>query len=349
MQGTMNIIGAGGAGIAIVSQVSEKLSALGSGFSKIKVSYIDTSKNNIATVKGGESRFFKIETKSHAKEEIVGSGGERKAHASDILIGVNEYLDQMGIKEAVTGEYYFVVFSASGGTGNMVGAFLIRSLLEMGIPVVAVIAGDSTCGLYAANTLDTIATLHNIVIKNSQTLSVMYINNEAYMGNGHANAIKEANLSIFNSLSAMSLFLSGDNLDIDAQDMRNFIDQNNYSKINIPAGLYAINSFSKEVVIPDGCKATVSRTLTTSTISPDLNIENLQHSKVGRILDENALKIYNEYAPIHLISYANFFTKETARLKTYSTSMLNDLNNIEIDSIQGSDNSQLDDDTGIIF
>ena len=347
--GTIKLIGCGGAGISVVAQVSDKLSALGNGFSNIKVSYIDTSKNNIATIPSGESKFFKIETKSHAKEVINGSGGERRTHAIDIMDGVKEYLDKERIKDNVTGEYYFVTFSASGGSGNVIGLFLVQSLLEMGIPVVAVMIGDSTNGLFAMNTLDTIATLHNVAIKKNKTISVMYVNNEAYISNGHSNAIKEANMSIFNSLSAMSLFLSGGNLDIDAQDMRNIIDQKNYTKLNIPAGLYAINAFSKEVVVPDGCKPTVARTLTTDTVSADINISGLQHHKIGKILDENAINIYGEHAPLHLVAYANFFTMETNRLKTYTDSMLTDMNNIEIDALSGTSNSEIDDDTGMIF
>jgi len=349
MKGTMKIIACGGAGIAVGSQVSDKLSVLGSGFSNVSISYVDTSKNNIDTIPDGGSKFFKIDTKSHSKEEISGSGSDRRTHVPDIIDGVNAYLDKEGIKEPVTGDYYFVMFSGSGGSGSVIGLFMMQNLLEMGIPVVAVIIGDSTNGLYAMNTLDTIASLHGMALKKNKTISIMYVNNEAYMGNGHSNAIKEANMSIFNSMSAMSLFLSSENLDIDAQDMRNLIDQKNYNKLNIPAGLYAINTFSKDVVMPDGCKATVARTLTTDIASPDINVEGLHHHKVGKILDENALAIYSEHAPIHLISYANFFTMETERLKSYTDGMLTDMNNIEIDTIQGTENSDVDEDTGMVF
>jgi len=349
MKGKMKIIGCGGAGISVVSQVGEKLKALGSGFSDINLDYIDTSKNNIATVPNGEKSFFKIDTKSHTKEEVAGSGGDRKTHALDIMDGVKEYLDNRKIKEAVTGDYYFVTFSGSGGSGNVIGLFLVQSLLKMNIPVTAVVIGDSTNGLFAMNTLDTIASLHGSVTKLDKALTVIYVNNEAYKSNGHSNAIKEANMSIFNSMSAMSLFLSGCNLDIDAQDMRNIIDQKNYNKLNIPAGLYALSAFSKDVVIPDGCKPTVARTLTTDVASPDINIEGLHHHKVGKILDENALSVYSEYAPVHLVTYANFFTMETARLKSYTDNMITDMNNIEINTIEGTSNSEIDEDTGMVF
>jgi len=349
MANTIKIIGCGGAGIAITSELNKSLSTLGSGFSNVKVSYIDTSVNNIQTIPGGKDNFFKIETKSKAKEDIAGSGGERKTHAADIMDGVREYLDDKRIKGPVTGDYYFIVFSASGGSGSVSGILLMKELLAMNIPAIAVMIGDSTNGLYAVNTLDTIASLHSIAKSLNKTVPVMYVNNEAYMGNGHTNAINDANMSIFNSMSAMSLFLSGENLDIDAQDMRNIIDQSNYNKFNIPAGLYALNSFSKEVVVPEGCTPTVARTLTTNTASPDINIEGLAHHKVGKILDENAIGIYGEHVPIHLVTYANFFTMETKRLKSYTDNMYSNVNAIEVETLEGTATSEVDEDTGLIF
>lgn len=349
--GKMNIIGCGGAGLAVANEVGESLAVLGKGFSDVDIKYIDTGYNNINNLNVDKSDFFKIETKSLTKSDIHGSGGDRQTHASDILIGVKEYLDKKKITKSVTGEFYFIIFSASGGSGSVIGTLLIKELLELKIPVVGVVIGDTKNLLYAQNTLKTLSSLHKMSQNLDKNISMIYVNNSYYSENGQSAGIKDSNQVIFNSLATMSVFLSGANLDIDSQDMINIINQDNYNNSNyeIPRGLYALSAFSKDVVIPEGCVPTGSRTLTSDTVSGDINVKDLAHDKLGKILEENVLKKYGKMLPLHLVTYTNYFTNESHKLKDYIVKMKNKYANLEIDEIASIDGAKTDEETGLDF
>lgn len=112
--GKINVIACGGAGINIADKVISMVGELGEGFAEVAVSYCDTSRANIdkITPKG---KFWHVTTKSHSKDAIDGAGSERQKLSNDIIANVTEYLDSNKILKHITGEYYFVVFSASGG------------------------------------------------------------------------------------------------------------------------------------------------------------------------------------------------------------------------------------------
>lgn len=340
MSNLIHIFACGGCGINVAHSIVDNLKALGDGFSRISDHYIDTSSNDIFKVKNGDAKFHQIKSKSLSKEHISGSGGERATHAKDIEENVKKYIDELGIKKT-TGEYAVVMFSASGGSGNVIGTYLINNLFEKDIPTVAVVIGDSTSILYTMNTHKAIKSLDGTAKKARKPLSVIYINNEAYASSGLKQAIVLANKSIFNSLSALSLFLSGDNHSLDAQDMINMIDQSKYTTLNIPVGLYGLNGFSKEIVIPDGCVGTGVRTLYNEGESPDINFVPWHH-KYGAITEENVLNKYGAMTPIHLVSYTNFFTTEMKRLDKQKQQYLSTMNSVEIDEISNDD--ETDDD-----
>ena len=341
------VVGCGGCGVNIVKNVGDMLASLGDGFCDIERYYIDSSKNDTPQeVIDCDTSYF-IKPSSLSKGMISGSGGERATNAKDIEEGVKEFIDNNNLAKYNVNEYTILVASISGGTGSMVIPYILKNLLENDIPTVVVAVGDSTNGLYAKNTLKSISTLHNLATKYKKALSVMYVNNGTFMQDGIKNAIENANRSIFNSLSSLLLFLSGENKSIDHKDMAMIIDQSKYTSINIPSGIYALNAFSKTVVLGEGMQATVARTLTIDPVSPDINLS-LGHHKTGTILSENAKSIYKEHVPIHLVAYTNFFTSEVDRLKDYVNNIDNAFQAITIDSLTSTNDAVVDDD-GIVF
>lgn len=114
MAGKINVIACGGAGINVADKVISMVSELGDGFAEVSVSYCDTSRANIdkITPKG---KFWQVTTKSHGKDAIDGAGSERQKLSNDIIANVTEYLDSLKIVKHTVGEYYMVIFSASGG------------------------------------------------------------------------------------------------------------------------------------------------------------------------------------------------------------------------------------------
>ena len=90
----LNVVAAGGAGISISDKVITKIGELGSGFAGVDQYYIDSSMNNIDKIEHDEKKFFKITSKSVGGNELAGAGGNRTNNVSDVVAGVQEFLNK---------------------------------------------------------------------------------------------------------------------------------------------------------------------------------------------------------------------------------------------------------------
>lgn len=215
---------------------------------------------------------------------------------------------------------------------------VIKGLLERNIPTIAVVIGDSSNGLSANNTLKTLATLQKIASMCNKPLSMVYINNASVNDKNMMEAESKANSMLFNTISTLSLFLSGQNEAIDNQDMTFIIDQSNFTSLNISSGLYGLVIASKDPVLPPDSIPTVARTLTIENVPYDINNLTLLHHKRGYVTNENAKNLYSKQFPLHLISFANIFTIEEKALKSTVDHYKNIMDNIAVKqiSIEGS-------------
>jgi len=320
-QTNIKLIGCGGGGINASKYVSERVNNLGSGFSGIDVKYIDTSKSTTDNV-------FLIESIHRTEDEINGSGGLRATNAKSIVEGIKKFIDENNIRYKI-GEYYFIMFTASSGSGSVAGPLLVKELMALNIPVVPIVIGDTSTALYAKNTLDTLATLNAIA---KTPLCISYVNNSVY-GNNTKQAIEKANDELFNIMSGFAVFLSGKNKDIDAKDMENILNLNNYNpKLNIKKGLYGIDIFNKDLIMKDYYIPIVGRTLCDSECEIENNIK-LLHNKVGVITNENAKNLYKNETPIHMVTYANIFANEKKVITKIIEDYDNIMNSIVVDEV----------------
>ena len=161
-------------------------------------------------------------------------------------------------------------------------------------------------------------------------------------GSGNAGE-KHVNERIRNIVSVLSLFLSGNNLEIDQKDMEGFVDQSMYTTITVPAGLYGLSVFSNDIDIPEGSIPTMARTLTLQGEEAKLNIE-LMHHKVGYIVNENAKAIFESQVPLHLVTYSNFFVRESEALQAADKRYKEMEESIKNQNITGTHNSNVQDD-----
>lgn len=297
----------GGAGINISASVFEDIAGLGDGFADVVFNYIDTSTNNIDEIeKRGE--FYAIESLSHGGKDINGSGGERRTNASSIAPEVKGYLDKLGYHVEKTGEYHIVVFSGSGGSGSVIGPNILRNLLERKIPVVAVVIGDTSNGLSALNTRNTIGTLEHITTKIVKAaLPVVYINNTNVGGN--ANGRKKTNEMLYSSLSTVALFLSGINKDIDGQDMVGFFSPSSYNTISVSPGIYGLSLYGSGTSIGDDESIPIiGRTLSIPGVDTG-ELPKMLHHKDGHVVSDDAITIYKGQFPLHMVLHANYFKR----------------------------------------
>ena len=211
--------------------------------------------------------------------------------------------------------------------------------------------GDSSNGLSTKNTLNTLSSLDGVARGANKPLSVIYVNNHLLVkeDGGMQKAEKEANTVLNNILTTVSLFLSGENEALDNQDMFGIIDQSHYSTIGVEPGIYGLSVHSKQIKLPDGAIPTVGRTLTLEGMSFDTNLT-LLHHKRGFVTDPNAITIAKESNfPIHMISCANFLSVEEKTLNKINEDYDNIMANIKANSISGTNKSNVDEATGLVF
>lgn len=347
MKSKLIVTACGGAGISIADKVINKLCELGDGFAEVNTMYIDTATNNIEKIEHDRNNFWLVKAKGFNSTNISGSGGERRTNADDIMANVKEYLDHFKLLKKVTNEYHAVIFSASGGSGSVIGPAVIKNFLERNIPVFAVMVGDSSNGLAAINTQNTISTLDSISKLTNKPLMVIYSNNQAFADKGLMEAEKKVNRILFNTLSTLSLFLSGVNEALDFKDMEGFIDQSHFRTLNVKPGLYGLSIHSKDVSIPKDSMPIIARTLTLDNLPSDINIET-GHHKVGFVTSENAINIYKDQFPLHAITLSNYFNSEVTTLKRITDNHYNVMDNIQNSTIISSARSEASDD-GFVF
>lgn len=224
---------------------------------------------------------------------------------------------------------------------------MIKGLLERNIPTVAVVIGDSSNGLSANNTLKTLATLQVIATRESKPLSMIYVNNASVNDKNMMEAENMANKMLFNTLSTISMFLSGQNEAIDHQDMTFIIDQSNFTSISIAPGLYGLITAAGEPKLPTEGIPTVARTLTVDNTPFDIKDISLLHHKRGYVTSENVKSLYSKQFPIHLISYANIFSVEEKQLKATVDHYKNIMDNIAVKAVVVED--AIVTDQGLVF
>ena len=235
-------------------------------------------------------------------------------------------------------------------SGSVIGSLVVKALLEKNIPVICVVIGDSSNGMYTINTLNTLASLNKIALNANKPLSIIYVNNSNFSKQGGlASAENAANQYLLVTLSGLSLFLAGRHGELDNQDMLNFIDQSKYSTISVRPGLYGVHIYSKEVNLPDGATPTGARILTVGEQDFSVN-PSILHFKRGIVSNENALAIIKEdQFPLYMINYANFFALEDKILRPLTENAYNVADNIVNAQVAGSSKSDVDEETGLIL
>lgn len=339
----------GGAGINLSQEVVDPISSLGTGFSDIVFNYVDSSEANYKTLKNARGELFLVQNKDYGAKTMHGSGGDRGLKAAQIMANIPDYLNSRKYMKKEPDEYHMVVFSASGGTGSVSGPLLTRELIRRSIPVFCVVVGDSSNVMYSINTLNTLATLNKFALDNGKPLSVIYYNNSNFYTDGLGAAKKAVNKQLFVTLSAMSLFLSGKNDDIDNQDIVNFIDQSNYKTVEVKPGLYGLHVYTKDINLPEGATPTNARILT----APDQDFglkANIMHFKQGVVSDTSVFEsIPVDQFPLYLVTYSNFFSIEEAALRPQTENGYNIVDNVVNNQVSGTSRSNVDEDTGLIL
>jgi hypothetical protein len=149
--GTVRIFGCGGGGINIAKQYIEE--GMSADIAKISACFLDTSDSNLEDLLI-DSTFLYTDPSS-----IVDGSGKVKSLNADLI----EAKTPEALRKFPALETNIIVYTASGGTGNVIGYHLHRQLLKAGQKVFSIIMGSAESERTAKNTIGTLASMGNIV------------------------------------------------------------------------------------------------------------------------------------------------------------------------------------------
>lgn len=208
--GTVRIFGCGGLGVNFAANYLN--SKGGEGFAAIHPSFIDTSRSNLVDGIPDESVYI--------LENTDGSGKVRRENHSQISSSIKHILQAQQ-----PGEFNIVVFSASGGSGSVLGPLIVAELLARGLPVVVLTAGSSESNITANNTVNTLKSLAAISKKENSPVITYYLHN----GGDNTRSAVDKQLSF--ATSCLSYLASRQNSELDTMDVNHWLRYNHSTEV----------------------------------------------------------------------------------------------------------------------
>tara|TARA_B100000929_G_scaffold232756_2_gene189222 strand:- start:3336 stop:4301 length:966 start_codon:yes stop_codon:yes gene_type:complete len=200
-KGTIRLYGCGGFGInnvAFFNNAGEEPNC-----ANVETAYIDTSRSNL-TPEFKEDDVFIL-------PNVDGSGKVRRENHKEIANVVKQILLQLE-----PGDFNVVVFSASGGSGSVVGPLIMAELLSRGLTAVAIVVGSDESIITATNTFNTLKSLESIA-QRTELPAVMY-----YEHNDRDRKRSEVDTQIRLAVSTLTVLANRQNREIDTKDISNW-------------------------------------------------------------------------------------------------------------------------------
>lgn len=209
--GKIRIFGCGGCGINLAKILLAQKGL--EGMADLDVSLIDTSYSNVTDK--DQDKFFLI------SEEGEGSGKVRRDNAGTISDNIRSCL----MTHEAAG-FNVVIFSASGGSGSVIGPLLMKELLDREIPVIGIVVGSSESSITATNTLNTIKSLSALGQQCDKPMVISYTHN--------SRDVKRSEVDEIATATALSLAVlnSQRNDELDQRDVRNWVFYNHGTSVN---------------------------------------------------------------------------------------------------------------------
>lgn len=166
--------------------------------------FIDTSRSNMKGDIPVESTYI--------LDNLDGSGKVRSENYNEISNVVKQILHQHKPLD-----FNIVVFSASGGSGSVIGPLILSELLDRGESTVAVVIGSDESVITANNTLNTLKSLDGISRKFNKPV-VMH-----YRHNTKGRARSSVDNELLFAIDALSVLASRQINSLDTMDIKNWL------------------------------------------------------------------------------------------------------------------------------
>lgn len=204
-KGKLRVYGCGGMGINVASYFQDAGDE--PNCAQVLPAYLDTSRSNLRE-DFAEDQVFVL-------DNVDGSGKVRKENHEEIANVVPQIL--LNIEPT---EFNVVVFSASGGTGSVIGPLVMSELLKRGHTAVAVVVGSAESVITATNTLNTLKTLEAISKRNQLPVVMNYDHND------QDRSRVEVDKSLHLVVSTLAVLASKKNREMDSKDIANWVQFN---------------------------------------------------------------------------------------------------------------------------
>lgn len=208
--GKVKLYGCGGLGVNFATNYIT--GNQGDGFADIAPAFIDTSRSNLIPGIPEENVYI--------LENTDGSGKVRRENHAQISSSIKNILQRHQ-----PGDFNIVVFSASGGSGSVIGPLIVSELLTRGMSVVVLTVGSSESNITANNTVNTLKSLAAISKKEGAPVVTYYLHN----GGGNTRSVVDKQLAF--ATSCLSYLASRQNAELDTKDVSNWLRYNNATEV----------------------------------------------------------------------------------------------------------------------
>lgn len=201
-KGTIRIYGCGGCGVNNTGYFNK--AADEPNCAHVKTGYIDASRSNLRPEFDDEDIFI--------LPNVDGSGKVRKENHKEISNVIKQIILQQE-----PGDFNVVVFSASGGSGSVIGPLLLGELLERGKTAVCIVVGSDESIITATNTMNTLKSLEAISKRTEQPVVMFYEHNERERKRA------DVDMQVRLAISTMTVLANRRNREIDTKDISNWV------------------------------------------------------------------------------------------------------------------------------
>lgn len=227
--GSVLLLGAGGAATNVIS-THYGISAA-PGFANIKTRFADTSLSNIRDKVGSQIK----EDDIYIVDGVDGSGKARSMNGSEIMKNIKPILHKFKPED-----FNILVFSASGGSGGVIGSLLLKEMLEQDKTVICVVVGSEESKITIENTVKTMQTLDAISRKVGKPVIV------SYWHNGPDASRPKNDADMRQTLTALAILASKQNAELDTTDVANFVSFERVTTVKEGLSLLYVTSQEEE-------------------------------------------------------------------------------------------------------
>lgn len=205
--GKMRIWGCGGAGVNLAARFYQQPPQ--EHFADLSVCMVDTSRSNLNSVGDiSEQDVYLI-----SAGEKDGAGKVRKDIHQQVVDALPEIMGKFN-----HGDFHVVLFSASGGSGSVIGSLVLAELVKRGQAAVGIVVGSHESTLTATNTVRTIQGLDNLARSTIRLPIVVAFHNNHE--NTHKTQVDEA---IAAQISELAVLVSRQHHGLDTSDILSWL------------------------------------------------------------------------------------------------------------------------------